>query len=134
MKTKLVWAYYSLPCITIKAGLTDPSPVQVDGYKGRWNGEVIHEGVELQHEPELVWGCDEPDKVVEHEEYIEVEPDEEVDHKEYVESEVNLLGGVLHPGNTSLHAVAGKKLLGLVWSDLIFLLSVGVLGWFVNQV
>ena len=35
------------------------SPVQVDRDEGGGNGEVVHEGVELQHEPELVRGCDE---------------------------------------------------------------------------
>ena len=82
--------------------LTDPSPVQVDGYEGRWNGEVIHEGVELQHEPELVWGSDEPDEEVEDDGHIECEPDEEVDHEEDIESKVDLLENVLVPWNTLL--------------------------------
>ena len=34
-------------------------PVQVNGHKWGGNGEVIYEGVELQHEPELVRCCDE---------------------------------------------------------------------------
>ena len=34
------------------------SPVQVDRDEGGGNGEVVHEGVELQHEPELVRGGD----------------------------------------------------------------------------
>ena len=38
--------------------LTYPSPVQVDRDEGGGNGEVVHEGVELQHEPELVRGGD----------------------------------------------------------------------------
>ena len=38
--------------------LTYPSPVQVDRDEGGGNGEVVHEGVELQHEPELVRGSD----------------------------------------------------------------------------
>ena len=35
-----------------------PGAVKVDGDKGGGNGEVIHKGVELQHEPELVRGSD----------------------------------------------------------------------------
>ena len=35
-----------------------PGPVKVDGDKGGGNGEVIHKGVKLQHEPELVRGSD----------------------------------------------------------------------------
>ena len=35
---------------------TDPGPVQVDGDEGGGNSEVVHEGVELQHEPELIRG------------------------------------------------------------------------------
>ena len=34
--------------------LTYPGAVQVNGDEGGRDGEVIHEGVELQHEPELV--------------------------------------------------------------------------------
>ena len=33
------------------------------------------------------------------------DPDEEVDHEEYIEGQVNLLGGVVGPGNTGLHCV-----------------------------
>ena len=72
----------------------NPGPVQVDGDEGGGDGEVVHEGVELQHEPELVRGRD--------------EADEEVDHEEDVEAQVYLLGGVLQPGNTRLHIVAGE--------------------------
>ena len=32
----------------------DPGPVQVDGDKGGWDGEVVDKGVELQHEEDLV--------------------------------------------------------------------------------
>ena len=32
-------------------------------------------------------------------------PDEEVDHEEYIEGQVNLLSGVLRPGNAGLHCV-----------------------------
>ena len=39
--------------------LTDPRPVQVDGDERGRNGEVVDEGVELQHEPELVARGDE---------------------------------------------------------------------------
>ena len=38
--------------------LTYPGAVQVDGDEGGRDGEVIHERVELQHEPELVRGGD----------------------------------------------------------------------------
>ena len=38
---------------------TNPRPVQVYGDKWGGNGEVVNEGVELQHEPELVRGGDE---------------------------------------------------------------------------
>ena len=34
--------------------LTDPCSVEVDGDERRRNGEVVHEAVQLQHEPELV--------------------------------------------------------------------------------
>ena len=34
-------------------------PVQINGYKRRWDGEVVHKGVEFQHEPKLVRGSDE---------------------------------------------------------------------------
>ena len=36
-----------------------PGPVQVDGDKGWRDGEVVNEGIHLQHEPELVRGGDE---------------------------------------------------------------------------
>ena len=36
-----------------------PGPVQVDGDKGGRDGEVVNEGIQLQHEPELVRGRDE---------------------------------------------------------------------------
>ena len=71
--------------------LTNPCSVQVDGYKGGWDGEVVDEGVKLQHEPELVGGGN--------------EPDEEVDHEEDVEGEVDLLEPVLAPGHTLLNSV-----------------------------
>ena len=37
----------------------DPGPVQVDGHEGRGDGEVVHEGVQLKHKPELVARGDE---------------------------------------------------------------------------
>ena len=37
----------------------NPGPVQVDGDKGGWDCEVVHKGVELQHEPDLVWSRNE---------------------------------------------------------------------------
>ena len=71
--------------------LTNPGPVQVDGDKGGWDGEVVHEGVKLQHEPELVRSRD--------------EADEEVDHEEDVEGKINLLEPVFTPGYTLLHSL-----------------------------
>ena len=41
-----------------------PGPVQVDGDEGGRDGEVVHEGIQLQHEPELVRGCDELKKPI----------------------------------------------------------------------
>ena len=38
---------------------TYPGPVQVNGDKGGWDGEVVDKGVNFQHEPELVRGRDE---------------------------------------------------------------------------
>ena len=43
---------------------TNPGPIQVDGYKGGWDGEVVDEGVKLQHEPELVRSRNEADEEV----------------------------------------------------------------------
>ena len=34
-------------------------PVQINRYKRRWDGEVVHKRVEFQHEPKLVRGSDE---------------------------------------------------------------------------
>ena len=36
-----------------------PGAVKVDGDKGGGNGEVVHKGVEFQHEPKLVRGSNE---------------------------------------------------------------------------
>ena len=69
----------------------DPSSVEVDRDKGGRDGEVVDEGVELKHEPELVAGSD--------------EPYEEVDHEEDVEGKVDLLQPVLAPGHTLLNSV-----------------------------
>ncbi len=41
--------------------LTYPCPVEINGDEGGGDGEVIDEGVELQHEPELVAGGDKLD-------------------------------------------------------------------------
>ena len=38
---------------------TYPGSVEVNGHKRRWDGEVIDEGVDLEHEPELVRGRNE---------------------------------------------------------------------------
>ena len=38
---------------------SDPCPVQVDGDEGGRDGEVVNEGIQLQHEPELVRGGNE---------------------------------------------------------------------------
>ena len=74
--------------------LTNPGPVKVDWDEGGWDGEVVHKGVKLQHEPELVRCRD--------------EPYEEVDHEEDVEAQINLLCGVLQPGYARLHVVTGE--------------------------
>ena len=37
----------------------DPGAIQVDGHERRRDGEVVHEGVQLKHEPEFVTGRDE---------------------------------------------------------------------------
>ena len=41
-----------------------PGPVQVDGDKRGRDGEVVNEGIQLQHEPELVRGRDELKKAM----------------------------------------------------------------------
>ena len=41
----------------IKMDLTNPCPIKIYGDKRRWDGEVVDEGVHLQHEPELVRSC-----------------------------------------------------------------------------
>ena len=38
-------------------------PVQINRYKRRWDGEVVHKRVELQHEPKLVRGSNELHKI-----------------------------------------------------------------------
>ena len=38
---------------------TYPIPVEIDGDKGGRDGEVVNEGIQLQHEPELVRGGNE---------------------------------------------------------------------------
>ena len=43
--------------------LTNPCSVQVDGYKGGWDGEVVDKRVNFEHEPELVRRRDELDVV-----------------------------------------------------------------------
>ena len=43
----------------IKMDLTNPCPIKIYGDKRRWDGEVVHKRVELQHEPKLVRGSDE---------------------------------------------------------------------------
>ena len=37
---------------------TYPCPVKIDRDEGRRDGEVVNEGIQLQHEPELVRGSD----------------------------------------------------------------------------
>ena len=78
-------------CIENSNSYTNPGSIQVDGYKGGRDGEVVDEGVKLQHEPELVGGGN--------------EADEEVDHEEDVEGEVDLLKPVLAPGHTLLNSI-----------------------------
>ena len=77
--------------------LTDPGPVEVDRDEGRWDGEVVNKGVQLQHEPELVWRSN--------------EADDEVNHEEDVEGQINLLGGVLDPGNASFNIVTKSNII-----------------------
>ena len=43
---------------------TNPGPIQVDGHEGGRDGEVVDEGVKLQHEPELVRSRNEADEEV----------------------------------------------------------------------
>ena len=38
---------------------TYPRSVKIDWDKGWWDGEVVDEGVELNHEPEFIRGSDE---------------------------------------------------------------------------
>lgn len=95
--------------------LTDPCPVQVDGDEGGRNGEVVHERVQLQHEPELVARRYELLKDEQHAHYVLMSheslthPDEEVDHEEDVEGEVDLLRGVLVPRDALLHPLAARR-------------------------
>ena len=84
------------------------SPVEVDGDEGGRDGEVVHKGVELQHEPELVTSRYEL-KLNRNKYFtaiftVETHSDEEVDHEEDVECEVNLLGSVLLPWDALLNA------------------------------
>ena len=46
-------------CSATKDWPTYPGTVQIYGDKRWWDGEVVDEGVKLQHEPELVRGSDE---------------------------------------------------------------------------
>merc|ERR1712223_631252 len=71
----------------------DPSSVEVDRDKGGRDGEVVNEGVELQHEEDLVRSC--------YESY------EEVDHEKDVEGKINLLRSIFHPRNTLLDTLGG---------------------------
>ena len=48
----------------IKMDLTNPCPIKINGDKRRWDGEVVNEGVHLQHEPELVRSRNEADEEV----------------------------------------------------------------------
>ena len=41
-------------CTLSRNFVDSSSPVEVDGDEGGRDGEVVHEGVQLQHEPELV--------------------------------------------------------------------------------
>ena len=86
-----------------------PVPVEIDGDKGGRDGEVVNEGIQLQHEPELVGGSNEL-KTKQSDETVDVylyktDPDEEVDHEEYVECKINLLCCVLSPGDAGLHCI-----------------------------
>ena len=46
-------------CIENSNSYTNPGSIQVDGYKGGWDGEVVDKGVNFEHEPELVRSRDE---------------------------------------------------------------------------
>ena len=84
-----------------------PIPVEIDGDKGGRDGEVVNEGIQLQHEPELVRGGNELKKSMRRDCGCGnvTDPDEEVDHEEYVECKINLLCCVLSPGDTGLHCI-----------------------------
>ena len=64
-------------------------PVQINRYKRRWDGEVVHKRVEFQHEPKLVRGSDElnrRNKMLKMKIWITMcYPNEEVNHEENIE-------------------------------------------------
>ena len=55
--------FSEIPCVTKLISKSTKKwmkiPVQINRYKWRWDGEVVHKGVEFQHEPKLVRGSDE---------------------------------------------------------------------------
>ncbi len=49
----------------------DPDPAKDDGDKGGGDGEEVHEGVQLEHEDQLVVGRNEPHEEVGHEQHVQ---------------------------------------------------------------
>ena len=87
----------------------DPSSVEVDRDKGGRDGEVVDEGVELQHEEDLVGSCNELRKgrVSCLKTVSSTHSNEEVDHEKDVEGKINLLRSIFHPRNTLLDTLGG---------------------------
>ena len=98
--------------------LTNPCSVQVYGDEGRRNGEVVDEGVNFKHEPELVRGSNELGKPQSMRNRFQNNymiynlrghPDEEVDHEENVEGEVDLLCRVLYPRSAGFYTIPENR-------------------------
>ena len=92
-------------------------PIKVDWYKWGRNGEVIHERVKFQHEPEFVRCSNELEikiKVTTTDQWLfdafSFYPNEKIDHEEDIECEIYLLGGILCPGYAGLHSIATNHL------------------------
>ena len=95
-----------------------PGSVKVDGDKWRGNGEIVNKGVKLHHEPELVRGSNELNKVNMNcnDMYLNNKyPDEKVDHEKYVKSQINLLSGILLPWYTLLHSLTNINFVSVLW-------------------
>ena len=98
--------------------LTNPCSVQVYGDEGRRDGEVVDEGVNFKHEPELVRGSNELGKPQSMRNRFQNNymiynlrghPDEEVDHEENVEGEVDLLCRVLYPRSAGFYTIPENR-------------------------